>query len=66
MVRPEGILVSYEKAETSLKRISKLDERAGEIWLPQYKDEIVKAKGRMKTEKLIHPKEYKGIRLKEI
>ncbi len=38
---------------------------AGEPWLPQYKDEISKAKKRMKSCDLIPPRDYKGIRLKE-
>lgn len=38
---------------------------AGEPWLPQYKDEISKAKNRMKSGDLIPARDYKGIRLKE-
>ena len=38
---------------------------AGEAWLPQYKDEIVKAKERMKSTNLIPPRDYTGIRVKE-
>ena len=38
---------------------------AGETWLPQYKEEIVKAKERMATGELIKPLDYKGIRVKE-
>lgn len=38
---------------------------AGEPWLPQYKDEIAKAKIRMKSADLIPARNYKGIRLKE-
>lgn len=38
---------------------------AGEPWLPQYKDEISKAKIRMKSADLIATRDYKGIRLKE-
>lgn len=38
---------------------------AGEAWLPQYKDEIAKAKERMKSADLIPPRDYIGIRVKE-
>lgn len=38
---------------------------AGEAWLPQYKAEIAKAKERMKSDDLIPPRDYKGIRLQE-
>lgn len=38
---------------------------AEEPWLPQYKDEIAKAKIRMKSADLIPARNYKGIRLKE-
>ena len=38
---------------------------AGETWLPQYKAEIAKAKERMKSDDLIPPRDYKGIRLQE-
>lgn len=38
---------------------------AGDPWLPQYKDEIAKAKIRMKSADLIPARNYKGIRLKE-
>lgn len=38
---------------------------AGEPWLPQYKDEISKAKIRMKSADIIPARDYKGIRLKE-
>jgi len=38
---------------------------AGEKWLPQYKEEIKLAKERMKSDKLIQPRDYKGIRIKE-
>lgn len=38
---------------------------AGEAWLPQYKDEIAKAKERMKLANLIPPRDYVGIRVKE-
>lgn len=37
----------------------------GEAWLPQYKDEIAKAKERMKLANLIPPRDYVGIRVKE-
>lgn len=38
---------------------------AGEEWLPQYKEEITRAKERMQSGNLIPPKSYKGIRIKE-
>jgi alpha-galactosidase len=38
---------------------------AGELWLPQYKEEIAKAKVRMASGNLIPPKNYKGIRVRE-
>ena len=38
---------------------------AGEQWLPQYKEEIVRAKERLASGNLIPPKDYKGIRVHE-
>ncbi|MGF7144663.1 alpha-galactosidase [Anaerotaenia torta] len=38
---------------------------AGEAWLPQYKEEIARAKERQKAGPLIEPKNYRGIRVKE-
>lgn len=38
---------------------------AGEQWLPQYKEEIVRAKERLASGNLIPPRNYKGIRVHE-
>jgi len=38
---------------------------AGEQWLPQYRDEIVRAKERLASGDLIPPRNYKGIRVAE-
>lgn len=38
---------------------------AGEQWLPQYKEEIVRAKERLASGNLIPPRDYKGIRVHE-
>ena len=38
---------------------------AGEQWLPQYKEEIVRAKERLASGNLIPPKDYKSIRVHE-
>lgn len=38
---------------------------AGEPWLPQYADDIEKAKLRMQSDNLIPSKNYKGIRVHE-
>lgn len=38
---------------------------AGEQWLPQYKEEIARAKERLASGNLIPPRDYKGIRVHE-
>ena len=38
---------------------------AGEQWLPQYKEEIARAKERLSSGNLIPPRDYKGIRVHE-